>query len=67
MLSLNRILQLANKTRVNSIAVKNFLYTISCNRDKQMAILNMELDARLYQWNYETKNAIRQGIVEFFS
>jgi len=52
----------ANRPGVRKIAVQNFLLTVTNNPDAQTAIMNLNMDARLYGWNRETVAAIREGI-----
>lgn len=65
MLTPTRISELAKKPRVKSLAVSNFLSTLS-GMTLQEALGNLELDARSYKWSHETRNAIHTGIMEFF-
>jgi len=62
LLTLNQIKSLSNRPKVNHEAVINFLFTISLNQTKPVALLNLGLDARLYFWNKETIKAIKDGI-----
>jgi len=62
-----RIRELSNKKGVKKIAVENFLYTVSANRNIQSALLNLEMDSKMYKWNSATVNAIRTGIKEYFA
>lgn len=44
------------------IAVENFLFTVGNNDGAMWAIANLEMDAKLYTWNAQTRAAIREGI-----
>jgi len=46
--------------RARRVAVENFLATMGTDRDT--ALRNLELDARLYHWNRDTVRAIARGI-----
>jgi hypothetical protein len=52
----------ANKIGARKIAVSNFLLTLHNCGTKQNAICNLSKDAKLYNWNQETINAIMDGI-----
>lgn len=52
----------AGLPRVKRIAVENFLSSVEYNKNKTDAILNMLADAKIYKWNTETVDAIREGI-----
>lgn len=60
------IQELAERPRVNTAAVVNFLYTVSADISYQAHVANCELDARLYSWNRETTAAIREGLARMF-
>lgn len=66
MLTISRITELALKKGVKKIAVENFLHSVGANGSIRDALLNLNMDARSYQWNAATVNAIRQGIIEYF-
>lgn len=53
--------KLASLKGVCSQAVQNFLSTLE-GMSREDAVANLELDARLYQWNAPTKKAILDGI-----
>jgi len=61
-----KIIELSSRRGVKSRAVKNFLWTVSANPNKESALANLKLDARAYGWNDETTEAIRMGIIEQF-
>ena len=62
MLTKERIQKLANGKNVKTIAVENFLYSLSGNKSNDYE--NMQMDARLYKWNAPTVQAISKGISE---
>lgn len=53
---------LENYPNAKKIAVENFLMTVGSNDNPIYARLNLDMDARLYGWNKETINAIKEGI-----
>ena len=63
---MNKIEQLANKTGVKTIAVQNFLMSVSSNGSVGNALSNLDMDTGLYKWNARTRNAIQKGIVIYF-
>jgi len=65
-LSISEIEKLANKPMVKKIAVENFLMTVCNNRQKEYALMNLERDRRLYNWNRQTVEAIKKGINKAF-
>jgi len=67
MLTTERIEQLASRRGVKAVAVRNFLFTVGVNQNLIVAYANLEYDARSYRWNAATVNAIRTGIIEYFS
>lgn len=54
---------LASQENVKSIAVWNFLGTAHHCGTVENALANLEMDARLYQWNEETVLAIKEGLL----
>ena len=50
----------ASRPEARRIAVENFLGTMGT--DREVALGNLVLDARLYRWNRQTKRAISEGI-----
>ena len=46
------------------IAVENFLGTITNNGNKFNALQNLQMDAILFGWTFETQRAIKEGIGE---
>lgn len=63
-LTFKEITELANKPNVKKIAVENFLMSSGTDR---YAEANAEHDAKLYNWNTETKKAIRTGLLKRYS
>lgn len=55
--------KLANRAKVNETAVWNFLGTAHYCGSIPNALMNLDMDARLYGWNKETKQAIRDGLL----
>jgi len=66
MLTKTRIHELANGTKVRSLAVTNFLGSLEGNTQDH-ARTNLDQDARSYRWNAATVEAIRIGILEYFT
>ena len=66
-LSNERILELASGKNVKSTAVENFLFSVGENETKLYAERNAMADCRSYCWNVPTRNAILQGIREYFA
>ena len=60
MLTNKDIQKLASAKNVKTIAVENFLYSLSGNKSNDYE--NMQMDARLYKWNAATVSAISKGI-----
>lgn len=60
-LSSNEIGLLASRKDVKRIAVENFLGSLG-DITKTEAIVNLNLDAKLYKWNSATRKAIEAGI-----
>ena len=56
--------KLANRAKVNETAVWNFLGTAHYCGSIPNALMNLDMDARLYGWNKETKQAIRDGLLD---
>ena len=56
----------ANHKGAKYNAVSNFLRTATNNESFTIAILNLELDTRLYKWNAPTQRAIQAGLVTIF-
>jgi hypothetical protein len=65
-LTSDKIIELSSRQGVKPRAVKNFLWTVSANPDKESALANLKSDARAYGWNDETTEAIRIGILAQF-
>ena len=57
----------AGRSGVKRIPVENFLGTIDMNPDQMSAWGNFERDASMYNWNYQTKKAISDGIVYYYN
>ena len=58
-----QINKLANKNKsIKSVAVENFLLSISNNNSESEALQNLYRDGRLYKWNNPTIEAIKKGI-----
>lgn len=66
MLTSERINELANGEVVKTIAVQNFLCSLSANADMSEALANLEYDAMLYGWNEPTFEAICVGVHELY-
>jgi hypothetical protein len=58
-----QIEKLANRARVNETAVWNFLGTAHHCGSIPNALMNLDMDARMYGWNKETKQAIQDGLL----
>ena len=58
-----RIEKLANRPNVKSIPVWNFLGTAHHCGTLPDALMNLDMDARLYRWNKETIQAIKDGLM----
>lgn len=65
MLTRSEIQMLASRPGVKRVAVVNFLGTLE-GLTYEAALLNLDLDTRLYRWEYPTKHAIREGILLHF-
>ena len=61
-LTIKEINEFAKREGVKKIAVENFLITICNNKDERMALNNLFLDAKLYNWNNKTVSSIFDGI-----
>ena len=59
-----RIKELASLPNVEEDAVFNFLGTLPSNTSQADDLMNLAMDARLYQWNEVTRKAIETGILE---
>jgi len=59
-----RIKELASPPNVDEDAVFNFLGTLPSHTTMADDLMNLAIDARLYQWTEETTQAIRNGILE---
>jgi hypothetical protein len=57
------IKKLANRSNVNETAVWNFLGTAHFCGNIPNALMNLDMDARIYGWNKETKQAILDGLL----
>ena len=62
MLTSHEIEKLAGRKGIRRIAVENFLMSLCPDGSPGAAYLNLDLDAKLYRWNAETKKAITAGI-----
>lgn len=58
--------EFAQRPGVRRVAVENFLMTVNNNPTQHDALLNLDMDARLYGWNHETVEAICYGIFRAF-
>ena len=58
--------QLASRPKVRRIAVENFLMSVPLDSYRN-AILNLSADMRSYGWNYETYQAIKEGLDKMHS
>jgi len=61
-LSLNEIVILASRNGVNRRDVEDFLDTVGQAGTEEGALLNLYYDARLYDWDISTVQAIEAGI-----
>ena len=61
----NEVQKYLTAPKVRKVAVENFLTSIG-GLTRQEALLNLEMDARLYNWNTPTKTAIIRGINDRF-
>jgi hypothetical protein len=59
-----RIEKLAARKGVKVEAVRNFLGTAHHCGTLPDALMNLNMDARLYGWNQKTINAIRDGLLD---
>lgn len=62
-LSQKEIEKYASRKGVRRVAVENFLMTNDNNPDIMAALMNLDMDIRLYHWNATTACAIRDGIL----
>ena len=60
----DKIEKLAARKNVNETAVWNFLGTAHHCGSIPNALMNLDMDARLYGWNAETKQAIKDGLLK---
>jgi hypothetical protein len=60
----DKIEKLAARKNVNKTAVWNFLGTAHHCGTIFNALMNLDMDARRYGWNAETKKAIKDGLLE---
>lgn len=63
LLTPKEILTLAAGAGVKRIAVENFLSSLDNALPMQGHLMNLEMDAASYKWNYATQSAIRAGII----
>jgi hypothetical protein len=56
-----KIEELASRPGVRRVAVQNFLFSLG-DMTYEEAVGNLELDARSYRWNKETRRAIGEGL-----
>lgn len=61
-LSLKEIEKFIAKEGVRKIVVENFLLTVHNNPNELAAYINLDMDRKLYNWNAETIQAIKDGI-----
>jgi hypothetical protein len=61
-LTSSEIVKYANRRGAKKIAVENFLSTLGNAGSKYGELINLNLDATLYKWNYATIRAIEAGI-----
>jgi len=61
-LTKSEIKRFASRKGVRKMAVENFLSSMPS--DPSDALRNLEYDARLYNWNAATEEAIRDGILK---
>jgi len=54
----------AARPKARRLAVENFLMTVHHNKDTATALANLERDAKLYDWDFATVEAIRLGITK---
>lgn len=66
-LTIAEIEKFASRPGVRRVAVENFLITATNNKTLLYATLNLERDARMYNWNDETVAAIVDGLVQIFA
>jgi hypothetical protein len=66
MLTNERIQELASGEGVKTIAVQNFLWSLSAHADMNEALMNLSYDSILYGWNDATFEAICVGIKELY-
>jgi hypothetical protein len=65
MLTRNEIQMMASRPGVKRVAIVNFLGTLE-GLTYEAALWNLDLDTRLYRWDYPTRQAIRDGIKLYF-
>lgn len=61
-LTKEEITKLVSFENVRKIAVENFLMSLDLESGFIAAQMNLEMDTKLYKWNYETHSAIYKGI-----
>ena len=54
----------AARPKAKRLAVENFLITVHHNKDAATALANLERDAKLYNWDFPTVEAICLGIAK---
>jgi len=52
------------RPKARRLAVENFLITVHHNKDAATALANLEQDAKLYDWDFPTVEAICLGIAK---
>lgn len=65
MITWDQIYKLASRRNVRRIAAENFLSSLG-DLSLQEALGNLEMDAKSYSWNGETRTAIHKGILTNF-
>ena len=54
----------AARPKARRLAVENFLITVHHNKDAATALANLEQNAKLYNWDFPTVEAIRLGVTK---
>ena len=62
-LTSEEIERFASRENVKRVPVENFLMTVSNNPNRDTALANLDMDARLYHWSRDTVMAITAGIL----
>lgn len=61
-LKIEEIEKISKQEDIKKIAVENFLMSVHNNQNAMIAIMNLDKDSKLYNWNDATIYAIKEGI-----